>query len=160
MKKIITIFAALFLICSCISQNVNVYTDREGPELSAGPDEETQNSVIPEKTEKSRENEYDIAGIWTFGDTDFEGCRFEFHRDGILVMASPEITYSGEYSVNYESIPFKLDFYIPEQGNVYTIVRFLDADTIEMANSRDGMARPAAFEDSQILVRIDYYTVR
>ena len=50
--------------------------------------------------------------------------------------------------------PVNLDMCIPEQGRVSTIIRFPDTDTIEMADSLNGMARPAAFEDSQILVRI------
>lgn len=153
MKSIKTLLILILLLTGCISQKVIVYTDKKEPEILSEPVEKFQDESG--KTDNQPQDDYNIAGIWTFGDTTIKGYRFEFHRDGILILASPEITYSGEYSINYESNPLNLDMFIPEQGHIRTIIRFLDTDTIEMANTQEGMARPAAFEDSQILVRIE-----
>ncbi len=154
MKRIISIFIAILFLTGCISQKVNVYTDKKDPEISAEQEKNNQNTENAEKTENRQAENYVIEGIWIFMDTDFEGCSFEFHRDNVLVLVSPQITYTGNFSIDYGSSPVKLDLYIPEQGHVSTIIRFLESDKIEMANSLEGMARPVAFEDSRILVRI------
>lgn len=70
-------------------------------------------------------------------------------------MGSPEENFTGRYDIAYNKVPVQLNMFFEEVGEIRTIVRFLDADTVEMENSQAGMLRPVGFGDFEVLVRVE-----
>lgn len=162
MKKTSAAITAFLLLSSCLTQEISIYPNGQNPGAEPAAEMEEGSITSPEyrNSENGMDQGYSITGRWVFGDERINGFFFEFLDDRTLVMGSPEENFTGRYDIAYNKVPVQLNMFFEEVGEIRTIVRFLDADTVEMENSQVGMLRPVGFGDFEVLVRVEKSVVQ
>ncbi len=76
-----------------------------------------------------------------------------FNEDGTLNFYGYGGFQNGTYTINTEATPHQLDLTFPDTETIYTIVEFVNANTLKLENTSPGQERPTEFSDFMLLTR-------
>ena len=95
-----------------------------------------------------------LLGRWSGVDKNNEVIML-FQGDGTIGFAYLGALHAGTYKLNAETTPMQLDLMFDDQpATIYTILEFINADTIRFNNNIPGAERVTTFSDPVTLYRV------